>query len=75
MPRPTPPFKIDPGIASAYRELEAARLAQAIVNRNKQSIEAIRFRWNGGQGMSKARLEQIYGKQLVYIALQQEDEK
>jgi hypothetical protein len=75
MSRPVRAPKIDPEIARAYHELESARLAKALERLNAERVQAIRFRFAGGKGMSKARLEQIYGKNLVYIALQQEDQK
>jgi len=70
--QPLGKLTIDTGLALAYRDLEDARLAQASFSRNKANVDAIRH--HRANGMSRTRLEQIYGKQLVYIAIQQGDE-
>lgn len=61
---------IDPAIATLYRENEAMQQAKALRRRNKERLAAIKH--YAGQSMSRDRLNQIYGRELVDVAFRED---
>lgn len=61
------PFTIDPSVANLYHEIADVRRARAFLASKADDVASIRH--YRSRGMSTRRLEEIYGRDLVDVAV------